>query len=53
MSGVDTEAGIPVERHLRKPFDPTALLDSVSRVAAGVDDAATKVSLVSRAWKRC
>jgi CheY-like chemotaxis protein len=41
MSGVDTEAGIPVERHLRKPFDPTALVDSVSRVAAGVVNAPT------------
>jgi CheY-like chemotaxis protein len=38
MSGVDIEAGIPVERHLRKPFDPTTLLDSVSGVAAGAAD---------------
>jgi CheY-like chemotaxis protein len=41
MSGVDTEAGIPVERHLRKPFDPTALIDSVSRVVAGAVNAST------------
>jgi CheY-like chemotaxis protein len=42
MSGIDTEAGIPVERHLRKPFDPTALLDSVSRVAAGAANASAE-----------
>ena len=52
MSGVDTEAGIPVERHLRKPFDPTALLDSVSRVAAGAADALEQTGKEARPYER-
>ncbi|SEI63775.1 response regulator [Paraburkholderia diazotrophica] len=38
MSGVDTEASVPVERILKKPFDPTVLLQSVSQVAAPADN---------------
>ncbi|MEM5389953.1 response regulator [Paraburkholderia phymatum] len=41
MSGVDTEASVPVERILKKPFDPTVLLESVSQAATQVGDAPT------------
>lgn len=30
MSGLDSEAGVPVERLLRKPFEPALLLDCVA-----------------------
>ncbi|MEX3935828.1 PleD family two-component system response regulator [Paraburkholderia phymatum] len=38
MSGVDTEASVPVEHILKKPFDPAVLLEFVSQVTAHLGD---------------
>ncbi|MFC0398790.1 response regulator [Paraburkholderia rhizosphaerae] len=44
MTGVDTDAGVSVNRLVRKPFDPRAILTSVSEVAEYASGAPAQAS---------